>query len=46
MPQRRKRKQHNPMQVAIFEQIPFREIWMGFDPHHGRLYPRSRNDLL
>jgi hypothetical protein len=45
MPQRRKRKHYNPIQIAIFEQVPFREIRMGFDLHHSRLDPRSHNDL-
>ena len=46
MPQRRKRKQHNPMSLTIFEQVPFREIRMGFDLYDRRLDSRGFNDLL
>ena len=45
MSQRRKRLQHNPMLPAEVEQLPFGEIRMRFDLHHGRLDPRDRNDL-
>ena len=43
--QRCKRQQYNPVLPAEVEQVPFRKIRMGFDLHHGRLDPRSRNDL-
>ena len=46
MPQRRKRKQHNPMSLTIFEQVPFREIRMGFDLYDRRLDSRGFNNLL
>ena len=40
MPQRRKRKQYNPVLLAIFEQVAFRQIGMGFDLDHRRLDSR------
>ena len=43
--QRCKRQQYNPVLSTEIEQVPFREVRMGFDLHHGRLDPRSRNDL-
>jgi len=33
------------MLPAKVEELPLGEIRMGFDLHHGRLDPRSRNDL-
>ena len=46
MPQRRKRKQHDPMLSTIFEQVPFREIRMGFDLYYRRLDSRGFDNLL
>jgi len=46
MPQRRKRKQYNPMSLTIFEQVPFREIRMRFDLYDRRLDSRGFNNLL
>ena len=43
---RRKRQQYDPMLPAKIEQLPFRQIGMGFDLHDCRLDPRRRNNLL
>ena len=38
--------EHDTVLVAKLEQIPFREIWMGFYVNDRRLYGRGFIDLL
>src|SRR5579871_354900 len=37
---------HDAIPLAIVEQIPLREIWMGLDLNHSRLYPRDIEHLF
>src|SRR6516164_9401088 len=46
MTQRRKSLEHDPILVAKLEQLPLREIWMGFYMNNGRLYPRGVKNLF
>ena len=46
MPQRRESLQHDAILSAIVEQLPFREIRMGFDVNNRRLDPRGFKDLF
>src|SRR4029077_9949181 len=45
MPQRRERLKYDAILSAIVQQVPFREIWMGFDVNNGRLDPPSFEDV-
>ena len=46
MSQRGERQQYDPVFPTKCEQVPFGEVWMGFDLHDGGLDSRSRDDLL
>src|SRR5208283_577687 len=39
--QRREGLHHDAIAPAIVKQLPFREIWMGFDLNNSRLYARA-----